>query len=79
MACSFAMGISVPPRTCGAPLALPPQPARDESPIPIGDDRHIPDFVLRCSCGKELTVPRKYAGRLARCTQCGSEIHIPNE
>jgi hypothetical protein len=62
-----------------APMALPQQPARDESPIPIGDDRPAPDFILQCSCGKELRVTRRYAGRRARCTRCGSEMHIPNE
>ena len=62
-----------------APMALPQQPARDESPIPIEDDLPVPEFVLRCSCGKEFRAPRKYAGRRARCAQCGSEIQIPNE
>jgi membrane associated rhomboid family serine protease len=59
------------------PMAVPRQPAPDESPIPIGDDGRVPDFILRCSCGRELKVPRKYAAKRARCAQCGSEIRIP--
>jgi membrane associated rhomboid family serine protease len=67
--------------TCGNNVAI---PTRDDSHRPAR--RHgraaakMPNGYVRltCKCGKRIKLPVRYAGRTAKCPQCGHHLKVPN-
>ncbi|HSW01012.1 MAG TPA: hypothetical protein VLI39_12615 [Sedimentisphaerales bacterium] len=49
---------------------------------PAAEPAHTPprpDLSIRfaCACGRRIKAPARYAGRIGKCPQCGSQVRIP--
>ncbi len=66
---------------CGGNVAI---PHRDDShrpaPLPAKPAATRPGGYVRltCRCGMRIKLPARYAGRSAKCPQCGHHLKVPN-
>ena len=70
---------------CRHPVVIPAKteffgPAPALPPIVASRPKKAPDKHIRliCTCGKRMKAPVQYAGRSAKCPQCGNRLKIPN-
>ena len=65
---------------CFARVSVPaPQPSEPRRVEASRKEQHAPSetLVVRCTCGKELKVPAKYAGTRGKCAACGAVLRVP--
>jgi membrane associated rhomboid family serine protease/DNA-directed RNA polymerase subunit RPC12/RpoP len=70
---------------CRHPVVIPARteffgPAPALPPVAAGRPKQAKDKHIRfvCTCGKRMKVPLEYAGRSAKCPQCGARLKIPD-
>jgi membrane associated rhomboid family serine protease/DNA-directed RNA polymerase subunit RPC12/RpoP len=88
VACSCGRKIRAPRQYAGKTVLCPrcrervlipgtsePETQREKTPAP----KPPGDGAIRftCQCGRRITVPARYAGKLGKCPQCGERVRVP--